>query len=203
MANRPEWPFATNANALILRPLSAHCGADRWIALADGDANDPKPSISRRLGRGIRPTWQDNLKRRSVRVSSRGSQSSAVSFDNGAANRRAHPHAMGLRCKECIEDAVDIFWLYPRTGILNRDFHTVRFKGFGFDLQLAWSIHDPAHGIDGVVADYLPIRPAMMAGSAWPRASRGSVMQMVVPLPGAETSVMAPPRCCVTRLWTM
>jgi hypothetical protein len=30
-------------------------------------------------------------------------------------------------------------------------------------------------------------------GSAWQGASRGSVMQMVVPLPGAETSVIVPP----------
>ncbi len=40
-------------------------------------------------------------------------------------------------------------------------------------------------------------------GFSWPGARRGSVMQMVVPFPGAETRVILPPSCCVTRLWTM
>ena len=46
--------------------------------------------------------------------------------------------------------------------------------------------------------NYVLKRPAMLPG-----ASRGSVMQMVVPFPGAEASVILPPSCCVTRLWTM
>src|SRR6266850_849413 len=44
---------------------------------------------------------------------------------------------------------------------------------------------------------------AVLVGSAWLGASRGSVMQIVVPFPGPETSVILPPSCCVTRLWTM
>ena len=56
---------------------------------------------------------------------------------------------------------------------------------------------------DGGAIDYVLKRRAVLVGSAWPGASRGSVMQMVVPFPGAETSVIVPPSCCVTRLCTM
>src|SRR6267142_3979402 len=57
---------------------------------------------------------------------------------------------------------------------------------------------------DGLSAiDYVWKRPTVLVGSAWPGASKGSVMQMVVPFPSAETSVILPPSCCVTRLWTM
>src|SRR6266851_1993274 len=49
-----------------------------------------------------------------------------------------------------------------------------------------------ARGLEWVIATIEP------AG-----ASKGSVMQMVVPFPSAETSVILPPSCCVTRLWTM
>ena len=45
--------------------------------------------------------------------------------------------------------------------------------------------------------------PAVLVGSAWPGARRRSVMQMVVPFPGVETSVILPASCCVTRVWTM
>src|SRR5271157_3309760 len=51
--------------------------------------------------------------------------------------------------------------------------------------------------------DYVLKRPPVLVGSAWPGASRGSVIQMVVPFPRAETSLILPPSCCVTRLWTM
>ena len=51
--------------------------------------------------------------------------------------------------------------------------------------------------------DYVLKRRASLVGSAWPGARRGSVMQMVVPFPSAEMSVILPPSCCVTRLWTM
>ena len=51
--------------------------------------------------------------------------------------------------------------------------------------------------------DYVLKRRASLVGSAWPGARRGSVMQMVVPFPSVEMSVILPPSCCVTRLWTM
>jgi hypothetical protein len=56
---------------------------------------------------------------------------------------------------------------------------------------------------DGRAIDYVLKRPVVLVGSPWPGASSGSVMQMVVPFPSAETSVILPPSCWVTRLWTM
>jgi hypothetical protein len=56
---------------------------------------------------------------------------------------------------------------------------------------------------DGRAIDYALSACAVPAGPARPGASRGSVMQMVVPSPGAETSVIMPPSCCVTRVLTM
>jgi hypothetical protein len=56
---------------------------------------------------------------------------------------------------------------------------------------------------DGRAIDYALSAWAVPTGPARPGASRGSVMQMVVPSPGAETSVILPPSCCVTRVLTM
>lgn len=44
---------------------------------------------------------------------------------------------------------------------------------------------------------------AVPIGLSLAGATSGSVIRIEVPLPGAETSVIRPPSCSVTRLWTM
>ena len=45
--------------------------------------------------------------------------------------------------------------------------------------------------------------PAAPIGLSFPGATSGSVIEIEVPFPRAEASVIRPPSCLVTRLWTM
>jgi hypothetical protein len=60
-----------------------------------------------------------------MRVPRRRRQRSTMGFNNRAANRKTHSHAVTLGGEEGIEDAVDILWRDNGAGIGDIHNHTV------------------------------------------------------------------------------
>jgi hypothetical protein len=77
------------------------------------------PGVEIRLSQPLADR-QDHAKDRSVWTGQLHGQASVVGFDNRTTNGQAHPHASRFRCKECVEDAVNCFWINSRSGIFDR-----------------------------------------------------------------------------------
>jgi len=82
-----------------------------------------------------------------------------MGFDNGSANRQAHPHALRLRRKERMEDAVQIFRVNSRPRILHGYQDALGIAYRRFQPQTSCPIVNGIHGLDRVgnkIGDDLP-----------------------------------------------
>ena len=77
-------------------------------------------------------------------------QSSAVRFDDRAADRQSHPQTARLARVEGVEDALEGGQRQPRTGIANRNQHVARGGFPRGDQQFSRAIADAAHCLDGI-----------------------------------------------------
>jgi hypothetical protein len=79
--------------------------------------------------------------------------------DDRPANRQPHTHSVGFRCKERIEDAVEVLRIDPRSGIFHGDNHMTSFIDLGLYSKNALTIRHGVHCVNGVhnqIHDDLP-----------------------------------------------
>src|SRR5262249_39027988 len=77
-------------------------------------------------------------------------QGAAVGFDDRAADRQSHAHAVGFGGEECVEDAVDILRADPCPRVFDRYGDTIRLVDFRLQPQHPGTIHHRAHRINGI-----------------------------------------------------
>ena len=70
--------------------------------------------------------------------------------DDRPANRQPHTHPVGFRCKERLEDAVDVLWIDPRSGVLQCDDHAGRIVALRTCPQYPRPIDYQTGGVDGI-----------------------------------------------------
>ena len=73
-----------------------------------------------------------------------------MSFDNRAADREAHAHAVGLRRIEWFKETRQSFGAQSGAGVLHPEAHLVRFRLAGSDEHLSGAISNRTHCLDGV-----------------------------------------------------
>src|SRR5436190_13262946 len=74
------------------------------------------------------------LKESALRLASRRPQPPAMGFDNRAADREAHAHAVGLRRVEGFKETRQALRTQPMAGIAHRDAHALRLHARGADV---------------------------------------------------------------------
>ena len=74
----------------------------------------------------------------------------AVICDDRPANRQPHTHSVGFRCKERLEDAVEVLRIDPRSGVFHCDNQMTSFIDLGLYSKNAVTIHHIVHGVNGV-----------------------------------------------------
>ena len=67
-----------------------------------------------------------------------------------AADRKSHPHALRLRCKERFENAVHIFWINAGPAIFGCYDHLFGLAELGTYAEDARAVRQGAHGFGGV-----------------------------------------------------
>jgi hypothetical protein len=73
-----------------------------------------------------------------------------MGFDNRAADREAHAHAVGLRRIEWCKETRQSFRAQPGAGVSHPEAHRVRFRLAGSDEHLSGAVGNPIHCLDGV-----------------------------------------------------
>ena len=90
------------------------------------------------------------LKESTPRLAPGGPQPSAVSFDNRAADRQPHAHAVGLRRVEWFKETRQSFRAQPGAGVSHPKAHLVRFGLPGSDEHFSGAVSNRTHCLDGV-----------------------------------------------------
>jgi hypothetical protein len=70
---------------------------------------------------------QQHVKDRSLGLTGGGPEAPTMTFYDRAADRQPHPHAMRFGREERVEDAIDILWIDPRSGISHLDQYVTKF----------------------------------------------------------------------------
>ena len=73
-----------------------------------------------------------------------------MGFDNRAADREAHAHAVGLRRVEGFKETRQALRAQPMAGIPHRDAHALRLDTRGADVLFAVAVLNAAHRLDGI-----------------------------------------------------
>ena len=73
-----------------------------------------------------------------------------MSFDDGTANRKPHPHSFGLCCIERLENAFQILRIDARPGIAHCHENAFRLGSIGADRQLSCLSVNSVHCLDRV-----------------------------------------------------
>jgi hypothetical protein len=73
-----------------------------------------------------------------------------VGFNDGAANRQAHSHAVRLAGEEGVEQPIDFVGFDANAGVLRRNEQLAVFAEFGLDCQFARPVNDRFHRVDRV-----------------------------------------------------
>src|SRR5271163_475357 len=77
-------------------------------------------------------------------------QPPTMRFDNRAADREAHAHAVGLRCVEGFKEKRQALRAQPMAGIPHRDEHALWLGAHGADVQFAVAVLNATHRLDGI-----------------------------------------------------
>src|ERR1700724_1722496 len=102
------------------------------------------------LNLGLVRHWQSEPEDRAPRLMRVGPQSSAMSLDDGPADRKADPDSGGFRGEEGLEDPLAILGGDAGPRVAYRDEQPLRRARFGADHQLARVLIDAGHGLDRV-----------------------------------------------------
>src|ERR1700754_2630519 len=89
------------------------------------------------------------LKESTPRLAPGRPQPPTMGFDNRAADREAHAHAVGLRRVEGFEKTRQGL-PQPMAGIPHRDAHALRLDARGADVQFAIAVFNITHRLDGI-----------------------------------------------------
>ncbi len=73
-----------------------------------------------------------------------------MGFDDRAADREAHAHALRLGRVEWLEQTRETFLAQPGAGVLHPEAHLVRFRLAGSDVHLSGAVSNRTHCLDGV-----------------------------------------------------
>src|SRR5271154_7454066 len=77
-------------------------------------------------------------------------QPPTMRFDNRAADREAHAHAVGLRRVEGFKETRQALRAQPMAGIPHRDAYALRLDTHGADVYFAVAVLNATHRLDGV-----------------------------------------------------
>ena len=73
-----------------------------------------------------------------------------MGFDNRAADREAHAHAVGLRRVEWFKETRQSFRAQPGAGVSHRDAHAFRLDTRRADVQLSVAVLNATHRLDSI-----------------------------------------------------
>src|SRR5580704_5948678 len=102
------------------------------------------------IGSSCRPSGYCKLKERTSWCVPGRPQSSAMGFNDRAADRQAHTQTAGLCRVEGVKHTLKGCWRQARTRISYRDMNAVRLRLPGADKQLSRSFVGVAHGLNGI-----------------------------------------------------
>ena len=77
-------------------------------------------------------------------------QTPAMISDDRPANRQPHSHPVGFRCKERLDDAVEILRIDPRSGVFHGNKQMTCFIDLGLYSKNAVTIRHTVHCVNGV-----------------------------------------------------
>src|SRR5258706_13618559 len=101
--------------------------------------------------RSVRSGGRDRkLKESTPRLAPGRPQPPTMGFDNRAADREAHAHAVGLRRVEGFKETRQALRAQPMAGIPHRDAHALRLDTHGADVSFAVAVLNAPHRLDAI-----------------------------------------------------